>query len=110
MILITYYISPLFLYIFVGNTCARSQRLEKAYSCSMTEVYLFFYNAALHMFMNFNKLLQREDPIIYEIHDQLYSFMKTLFGKFLTVAAIKNSLSGGITSVEYSRRENQLSG
>ena len=107
MILITYYISPLFLYIFVGNTCAHSQRLEKAYSCSMTEVYIFFYNAALHMFMNFNKLLQ---SIIYVIHDQLYSFMKTLFGKFLTVAAIKNSLSGGITSVEYSRRENQLSG
>lgn len=59
--------------------------------------------------MNLNKFLQR-DPIIYVIHDQLYSFMKTLLGKFITVATIKRANSTDIASVEYAKRENQLAG
>ena len=41
-----------------------------------TEVYLFFYEAVLQTFIHFNKFLQREDPLIPVISEQMDSFLK----------------------------------
>ena len=61
--------------------------------------------------MKFNKFLQREDPIICVMHDQLHSFLKNLLGKFVVVTTIRDALNAGdITCIEYTSRENQLAG
>lgn len=54
---------------------ARFQRLSAAFSEPMTEVYLMFFQSAITMFSNFNRFLQREDPLIYLMHAQMESFM-----------------------------------
>ena len=71
----------------------------------MTEVYLLFYLATPQLFTNFNKFLQRDDPIVPVISDQLTSFLRKLLGKFVSVGAIKSAAD--ITSVNYCE-ENQL--
>ena len=73
----------------------------------MTEVYLLFFQAALQLFISFNKFLQREDPLIPVVSEQMGSFLKKLFGKFVTISAVRDAAD--ITSVQYSR-ENQLPG
>ena len=57
----------------------------------MTEVHLLFYQSALQSFVHFNMFLQRDDPIIFLLCDQITKFMKTLLGKFINVAVIKES-------------------
>ena len=76
----------------------------------MTEVYLFFYNATLQLFVNLNKFLQREDPIIYAVHDQLHGFIKNLLGKFIPATTIKDALSSDIACIEYANRDKQVPG
>ena len=74
----------------------------------MTEVYLLFYQAVLQLFVNFNKFLQREDPIIPVVANQMSSFLKKLFGKFVTIGTIRSAPD--ITLVQYTDGENQLQG
>ena len=50
-------------------------RLKKAYEHPITEVYLMFYQAALQLFITFNKFLGREVPLIYVINAQMCSFI-----------------------------------
>lgn len=68
-----------------------------------------FYHAALQLFINFNKFLQREDPIICVILSQIKSYLNKLFGRFVTVAAIREA-QANISSLDYQNRDNQLSG
>uniref|UniRef100_A0A1X7VF41 HAT C-terminal dimerisation domain-containing protein n=1 Tax=Amphimedon queenslandica TaxID=400682 RepID=A0A1X7VF41_AMPQE len=84
----------------------RFERLHKCYSDSMTEVYLFFYQSALQPFVRLNLLLQREDPIVHIFSDRLHNFLKTLFGKFLSVRVMKEA--DNMTAVAYEERKNQL--
>ena len=65
-----------------------------------------FYQAVLQVFVAFNKFLQREEPLIHIIIEQMRSFLKKLLGKFVSVSAIK--AAPDITEIEY--RENQLPG
>ena len=60
----------------------------------MTEVYLFFYEAVLQAFIHFNKFLQREDPIIPVISDQIDSFLKKIASKICMCDTVGNQLSG----------------
>jgi len=85
----------------------RFDRLKKAYLDPMTEVYLLFYQATLQLFVNFNKFLQREEPLIPVISEQMRRFLKKLFGKFVTIHAIRDAPD--ITSVHHCR-DNQLPG
>jgi hypothetical protein len=73
----------------------------------MTEVYLMFYLASLQLFVKFNKFLQREDPIIGIISSQIKSFIINLFGKFLTIRAIKAG-DNSLTNVQFRDNDNQL--
>ena len=79
------------------------------YSEPINEVYMMFYQSSLQFFANFNKFLQREDPIICIMHEQMFKFLKCLFGKFINVAVIKE-FEDDLTSLDYNRRQNQLQG
>ena len=56
----------------------------------MTEIYLLFHQSVLPMFTHFNLLLQREEPCIYLLHDEMNGFLKKLCGKFLSLEEIRN--------------------
>ena len=47
------------------------ERLEAFFADPMTEVFLFFYQYALRSYVNFNKYLHREEPLISKLHDQI---------------------------------------
>ena len=91
------------------NASARFSRLKEVYSDPMTEVYMLFYQSTLQLFVNFNKFLQREDPIICIMLEQMYKFLKCLFGKFINVSVIKES-QHDLTSLNYNSRQNQVQG
>ena len=59
----------------------------------MTEVYLYFYRATLQTFVHFNQFLQRKEPIISLVDQQIQSFLTKLAGKFLTIHTIKAAKS-----------------
>ncbi len=75
----------------------------------MTEVQLFFYQSALQIFVCFNKFLQREDPLIPLLCEQIDSFLVKLAGKFIPVAKIK-AADNVFSNLQYKGRENQLQG
>ena len=60
----------------------RFLRLNEAFLKNMTEVYLFFFQAILLTFTNFNKLLQTEEPMIQCLHGEIQVFMNKLASKF----------------------------
>lgn len=64
--------------------------LNHLFSNAMTEVYLFFYQAVLQIYVTMNKFLQREDLIITVMDSQIKSlnFMKKFMGRFVTIRAI----------------------
>ena len=72
----------------------RSNRLERLEALSedlMTEVFLFFfYRYALQGFVNFNKYLQREEPLISRLHDQIQQFINRIACKFLQIGFVEN--------------------
>ena len=74
----------------------------------MTEVYLFFYHAALQTFVHFNQFLQREDPIISLVAQQIQSFLLKLVGKFLSAVVIRAAKSD-LPTIGYADASNQLS-
>ena len=75
------------------DTNPRFLQLQKLFADPMTEVYLNFYQATLQTFAHFNQFLQREDPIISLVDQQIQSFLTKRAGKFLTINAIKAAKS-----------------
>ena len=55
----------------------------------MTELYLLFFQSNIVPFTNFNKFLQREEPLIYSIYDHMQTFMNKLAGKFMKLNVIQ---------------------
>ena len=53
--------------------------------------------------------LQREDPLIAVIYEQMNSFLTKLASKFVPVAAIK-AANGDFSSLNYREKEDQLQG
>ena len=68
-----------------------------------------FYQAALQLFVNLNKFLQREYPIIPVILNQINSFLKKLFGRFVTITAIREAQED-LGSLDFTDSEKQLPG
>ena len=75
------------------DTNPRFLRLQKLFADPMTEVYLYFYQATLQTFAHFNQFLQREDPIISLVDQQIQSFLTKRASKFLTINTIKAAKS-----------------
>ena len=67
-----------------------------------------FYQSVLPLFVNFNKLLQHEDPLICMLANEIDSFLKKLLGKFVSIVAIKGASS--ISQVQYKDKFQQLPG
>ena len=67
-----------------------------------------FYQASLQLFVNFNKFLQREDPIIPVLSDQIDRFFLRvcLELRFVSIAAIKRAKTD-ISTIQFTV-ENQL--
>ena len=63
----------------------RFKRLVEHYSKPITEVYLYFYQSVLQMFIRFNLYLQRHDPQIRTLHDKIDNFMRELACKFVEI-------------------------
>ena len=100
-------LSILICYVRAEVAGVRFDRLKKAYEDPMAEVFLLFYQASLQPFISMNKFLQREEPLIPIMADQMNNFLKKLFGKFVNVSAIKAASS--IVNVDYGR-DKQLPG
>lgn len=96
------------IYVHVEGSDQRFQRLHDVYVNPISEVYLMFYQSVLPVFVNFNKLLQHEEPLIYMLAEEMESFLKKLLGKFVSIAAIKQASS--IVRVEYKDKSRQLPG
>ena len=89
----------------------RFQRVRSMLENPVTEVYLLFYQSALQGFISFNKFLQREDPLIPVIYDQMLSFLKKLASKFVKVSTLKDAFKDGdMQAFPYTDKEKQLSG
>ena len=95
--------------IYLDGSAPRFQRLSAAFETPTTEVYLLFYQSALQSFVHFNKLLQREDPLIPIICEQMESFLTKLASKFLPVSNIK-AAKGAFHALKYMERKDQQSG
>ena len=85
---------------------ARFVRLRSAFDNPMTEVYLLFYEAVLPTFTCLNLLMQREDPCIFLVADEMRSFLRKILAKFVTIQAIKSK--NDVTAVPYECVTNQL--
>ncbi len=61
----------------------RFQRLKSAFSDPISEWYLLFFHSTIATFTNFNRFLQREDPLLYLMNEQMELFMSKLVAKFV---------------------------
>uniref|UniRef100_H3BH34 HAT C-terminal dimerisation domain-containing protein n=1 Tax=Latimeria chalumnae TaxID=7897 RepID=H3BH34_LATCH len=86
---------------------ARFKHLRKAFLSPITEVYLMFFQHVFPLFTNLNKLLQREEPLIYLVFQEMQKFLKKILGKFVTAEAI---VQGGsdLSKVDYKNLDKQL--
>ena len=60
----------------------------------MTGLYLLFFQSSIATFTNFDKFLQREEPLIYSIYDHMQTFMNKLASKFIkpnVIQELKNA-------------------
>ena len=48
----------------------------------MTEVYFLFLQSVTPFSTNFNQFLQKEEPLVYLIHEEMQKFMKKLASQF----------------------------
>ena len=84
-------LSILICYVHAEVAGVRFDRLKKAYEDPMTEVFLLFYQASLQPFISMNKFLQRDDPLIPIMADQMNNFLKKLFGQFVILCLHRES-------------------
>ena len=96
-------------YFFVAESAPHFQRLHDMFILPMTEVYQLFYQSALQTFVHFNKFLQREDPLIPVVGEQMDSFLTKLASKFLAVSIIKKA-NRDFSTLKYEEQEHQLPG
>jgi hypothetical protein len=61
----------------------RLARLVKVFEHPLTECYLLFVHACLPVFVNFNLLLQREDPILPLMYEAMLDVIVILLSRFL---------------------------
>lgn len=93
----------------VAESNPRFEQLYMLFESAMTEVFLLFYQAAMQTFVHFNQFLQREDPLIPVLCEQIDSFLSKLASKVLPVSTIKAE-DGDFTTLKYKEQEKQHPG
>ena len=68
-----------------------------------------FYQSALQSFIHFNKFLQRGDPIVPIVQEQMESFVRKLASKFVLLSVMK-ATKGDFSDIPYKDRDSQLVG
>ena len=68
-------------------------RLKNAFRDPMLEIYWFFCQGVLRVFNTFNKYLQREVPLIYQLSYAQKRFMNKLAARFMKPEAIQETKS-----------------
>lgn len=96
-------------FVFIDDKSPRFHRLHSAFMNPMTEIFLLFYEAVLPTFVNFNKFLQREEPLMHVLHCQIQSFLTKLASKFVQLCNIKSAVSD-FSELKYSDARDQLLG
>lgn len=71
---------------------ARFRRLQILFGDPMTEIYLLFLQSVLPVFNYANKFLQREEPLVHALQQQLYSLLKQILGKFIKPSVLVDSI------------------
>ena len=74
----------------------------------MLEAYLLFYQFSLKVFIKLNLLLQREDPLISNVHGHIQRFLKKLALKFLNLDVIDEN--DNPAQIDFEDTNNQKSG
>ncbi|XP_078538683.1 uncharacterized protein LOC144823754 [Lissotriton helveticus] len=64
-----------------GASWSRLQRLGHCFKNPMTEIYCRFLQSSLPAFVNFNLLLQREDPVIHLLYDAIVDLLALLLNR-----------------------------
>ncbi|RXN16530.1 hypothetical protein ROHU_027475 [Labeo rohita] len=86
----------------------RLKRLQGAFSDPMTEVYLLFYQATIPVFTSLNLLLQRENPSIFLLQDEMIKFIRKLCSKFILPTVLQSHHKP--EDIPYVDKENHLPG
>ena len=71
---------------------ARFKRLQKAFENPFTVVSLFFPNASIPRFTNFNKILQSDEPSIHIVYDSVIKLANTIGNRVIKVDVMKKPL------------------
>ena len=58
----------------------------------MTEVYLLFLQSLLPVFNQASKFLQREEPLVHILLQQLYSLLKKVVGRYVKPSVLVESI------------------
>ena len=100
-------IFPIIFFLFQEGRPNHLERLEALFLDFITEVFLFSYQYALQSFLSFDKYLQREEPLLSRLHDQIQQLLKRIACKFLQIAFVGNEdmFGGG-----WRKQENKKSG
>ena len=65
-----------------------------------------FENLMIELYINFNKLLQRNDPCIHILYDQMFAFLQSLLGKLIQIHVIQNTVT--LNEIDFLNPVNQL--
>ena len=55
----------------------------------MTEVYLLFWQSVALLFTNFNRFFQKEEPLVYLLHEEMQKIMNKLASQFVKPEVIQ---------------------
>ena len=77
----------------------------------MTEVYLLFWQSVALLFTNFNRFFQKEEPLVYLLHEEMQKIMNKLASQFVKREVIQqiNEEKKSFLALNVSR-ENQREG
>ena len=77
----------------------------------MTEVYLLFWQSVALLFTNFNRFFQKEEPLVYLLHEEMQKIMNKLASQFVKPEVIQqiNEEKKSFLALNVSR-ENQREG
>ena len=64
----------LFVYCVIEESTPRFRRLQSTFEDDINEVYLLFFSHVLSLFVKYNRFLQREEPIIGAIYEQVVDY------------------------------------
>ena len=77
-----------------GLNDKRFCRLSESFNDPMTEVYLLFLQSVTTLFTNFNRFFQKEEPLVYLLHEEMQKFMNKLASRFVKPEVIQQLNEG----------------